>query len=187
MLFTAVHICIERECRATLDFCLEWVRDDDVLISIDQSDETILHAGRAMEVLILHSSSLPAARASSSAQFHRTIRRILLHLSRLLDHERYLAFILKKNIYGRTAIHEAARFGHLSFLQLAFQSSIDAVHQRLCEETDQDFQTSLHLAAAAGKPTLSLNSSARAILLVQVMKRSFDFFFVKERMSVRVI
>ena len=77
---------------------------------------------------------------------------MLLQLSRLLDHEGYLAFLLLKNIHHRTAIHEAARRGHLFLLQLIFE--IMENDQRLCEATDHDLKTSLHLAAAAGRQML---------------------------------
>lgn len=70
----------------------------------------------------------------------------------------YLSLILKKNLNKRTAIHEAAKIGNYSMLKYFFQiihnenllNQYEKIQLKLCEDTDDELQTSLHHAAAQG-------------------------------------
>jgi ankyrin repeat protein len=70
-----------------------------------------------------------------------------------------VAFILAKNKNKRTSIHEAARAGNVALLQLFFRlihadtlsDEFDEHKRAFCDDTDDEFKTSLHLCAAAGE------------------------------------
>lgn len=60
----------------------------------------------------------------------------------------YLSLILTKNLNKRTPIHEAAKTGNFEILNLFFR--LINQNERNHEDFDDEFRTSLHLAAAAG-------------------------------------
>jgi ankyrin repeat protein len=100
------------------------------------------------------------------------ICKLLIHTIKYLRfHQEYLCFILHKNINQRTAIHEAARMGNLNILNLFFRM-INYEHRiGICEDSDDELKTSLHLAAAEGK-TISLPRKKQSNP-IPLLKRSF--------------
>jgi hypothetical protein len=93
-----------------------------------------------------------------------TIKNILLKMNRNLFIKKYLLLILKKNIDKRTAIHEAAKIGNFFMLDFFFKiinnenitNEYEQNKKALCEDFDDEFKTSLHLAAAEGKIQLNI-------------------------------
>jgi len=93
-----------------------------------------------------------------------TIKHILLQTQLSSDNrnsyiKQYLSLILKKNINKRTPVHEAAKIGNFAMLDFFFgvindENITNEYIQnkiRVCKDSDDEFKTSLHLAAAAGK------------------------------------
>jgi ankyrin repeat protein len=68
----------------------------------------------------------------------------------LFENNKYLSLILKKNLNKRTPIHEAAKLGNFPILNFFFQIINNEYQQILCEDSDDELKTSLHLAAAEG-------------------------------------
>ena len=70
-----------------------------------------------------------------------------------------VAFILAKNKNKRTSIHEASRTGNVALLDLFFRlihadtlsDEFDDNRRAFCDDTDDEYKTSLHLSAAAGE------------------------------------
>ena len=70
-----------------------------------------------------------------------------------------VAFILAKNKNKRTSIHEAARAGNVALLDLFFRlihadtlsDEFDENRRAFCDDTDDEYKTSLHLSTAAGE------------------------------------
>lgn len=87
-----------------------------------------------------------------------TIKHVLFENNKNIFIQQYLSLILKKNMDKRTAIHEAAKIGNVSMLNFFFEiiNNINLTNEyeqnklKLCEDTDDEFKTSLHLAAAQG-------------------------------------
>ncbi|CAF2042757.1 unnamed protein product [Rotaria magnacalcarata] len=150
-----VHICIERHCENALRHCLKWIQEDvrscNMFIRGDRHGNTILHA------------------AAKNGSFQTcdllldTLKQILLrtqqsHNNRNSFMNEYLSLILKKNIDKRTPVHETAKIGNIAMLQFFFciihdENQTDEYEQykiTLCEDYDDEFKTSLHLAAVEG-------------------------------------
>ncbi|CAF2069611.1 unnamed protein product [Rotaria magnacalcarata] len=150
-----LHICIERHCENALRHCLKWIQEDvrscNMFIRGDRHGNTILHA------------------AAKNGSFQTcdllldTLKQILLrtqqsHNNRNSFMNEYLSLILKKNIDKRTPVHETAKIGNIAMLQFFFciihdENQTDEYEQykiTLCEDYDDEFKTSLHLAAVEG-------------------------------------
>ncbi|UJR22073.1 hypothetical protein I4U23_025139 [Adineta vaga] len=154
-----LHICVERQCHNALKKCLEWIKDSinsyELFTKGDRHGNTVLHT---------------AAKYGSFATCKiliDMIKYILLQTQFSLSSEniflqKYLSLILKKNINQRTSIHEAAKIGNFAMLNFFFQIIDDdddddenLQHKIiLCEDCDDEFKTSLHLAAAEGHNTI---------------------------------
>jgi ankyrin repeat protein len=78
--------------------------------------------------------------------------------------KQFLPLISKKNSHQRTPVHEAAKKENFPMLDFFFRAIDDGyLHNAstVCEDSDEQFRTSLHLAAAEGKAELSSFSSHR--------------------------
>jgi ankyrin repeat protein len=92
-----------------------------------------------------------------------TIKHSLFENNKNLFIKQYLSLILKKNIDKRTPIHEAAKIGNFPMLDFFFriinnENLTNEYKQNkiaLCEDSDDELKTSLHLAAAEGKIKIS--------------------------------
>ncbi|CAF3986350.1 unnamed protein product [Adineta steineri] len=142
-----LHICVEQHCQDALQICLEWIKKDihsyDIFMKDDRHGNTVLHA---------------AAKYGSFETCEMLINtmKYILQLScidRNIFVKQYLSLILKKNIDKRTSIHEAANIGNFVMLEYLFRIMNNENIQNkmiICEDCDDEFKTSLHLAAAQG-------------------------------------
>jgi ankyrin repeat protein len=76
---------------------------------------------------------------------------LFLSNNRNLFLKQCLSLILKKNLDKRTPIHESAKIGNFPMLEFFFGMINNENIRNLCEDSDDEFKTSLHLAAAEGK------------------------------------
>jgi hypothetical protein len=95
----------------------------------------------------------------------------------------YLSLILKKNIDKRTPVHEAAKTGNLVILDFFFRmindTNISNEYEQhkiaLCEDSDDELKTSLHLASAEGKFQLTIQINSFRFSFPKVILKSFNY------------
>jgi ankyrin repeat protein len=88
-----------------------------------------------------------------------TIKHLLFQNNKNFFMKQYVSLFLKKNIDKRTPIHEAAKTGNFHMLDFFFRiiDNENGIHEDeqnqlvLCEDSDDELKTSLHLAAVEGK------------------------------------
>jgi len=108
-----------------------------------------------------------------------TIKYLLFQKNKNLFIKNYLLLILKKNINKHTPIHEAARIGNFPILDFFFRiinnenitNKYEQNKIKLCEDSDDELKTSLHLAAAEGRIKFTKEKQKKKIFFF-IFKRS---------------
>ncbi|CAF0772592.1 unnamed protein product [Adineta ricciae] len=141
-----LHICVEKQCNDALKTCLECIKNDidsyELFTTADRYGNTVLHT----------------AANYGSHEICEVLMNVIKHILFLSGsdentfHQQYLSLILKKNRNQRTSIHEAAKIGNFALMDCVFRILEANVQHKftVCEAVDDEFKTSLHLAAGEG-------------------------------------